>query len=102
VRKALLKVPGQVLLIEAIVRREEYSRNPSYPYRQHPTFQLKVIPSLFEVDKVLDFLRPIPLEPSALIDFETSNQQQGKVVQSLIDEDCSEDSKLGAFIQSKP
>jgi hypothetical protein len=74
VRKALLKVPGQVLLIEAIVRREEYSRNPSYPYRQHPTFQLKVIPSLFEVDKVLNpFFKRVG-EPWMLTAFASGNK----------------------------
>ena len=84
VRKWLLKVPGNVLVLEAPVNRSEYSRNPEYPYRKHPQFQIKVIPSLFEIDKVMHTLL---------------KQKNAKVLKSLIDEDCSNDALLEAFIQ---
>ena len=47
VRKHLLKVPNS-LVIEAPCKKSEYSRNPNFPYRLHPQFAIKVIPSLFE------------------------------------------------------
>ncbi len=58
--------------------RKEYKGNPSYYYRTHPMFQLKVIPSLY-------YLRNVIL------------LTQGVITQ-LIDDDCSDEAKVLEFI----
>lgn len=50
IHKCLGELEGGSVLLEIPVLREEYRGNADYPYRKHPLFGLKCVPTLIKFD----------------------------------------------------